>query len=514
MQLKHMRDRRDKHYIYIVKPRQFGFTTYYCIDMLDDALWVPGMSCAIIAHEWDALDRIFGIVKRAYDNIPPEFKPKARTDTVREYQFTNMYNGAILDSSIYVALKVRSGTVLRLHVSEAAYITGERRQELDAGSKQAVPKDGYITEETTGNGFNESYDNFMESRAVPPDKRTKYDYEPLFYSWVENPEYTLPGVIEDGYTPSEIDIKRIALEQFNIVVTDGQLLWRRWKMKQLVRRNQEGTVGLSGDQLFKQEYPLTVIEAFQSGAGSVFDLERLEQSKSRPHLTLDEIYQQIDARGWPDEYKVEYKTKFKDFTDRGFAFWELPQDAEEYVMGADPADGEGSDNLAISVWHKKTFRKIGEYYGKVRPDDGAQIAADVGYVYNTAFIGIESNMLTMVLYLVKTLEYPRYYSRVTFDEKLQKKTRKIGWLTSGKTRDPMIDAFLRLWEEGEVEIPSAITFKEMRTFVKIPRPTGGYKREHASGKHDDMLFADFIAVQMCLYNIPVGRAFAENPLTG
>ena len=35
-------------------------------------------------------------------------------------------------------------------------------------------------------------------------------------------------------------------------------------------------VGLSGDQLFKQEYPLTITEAFQSGAGNVFDASIIE----------------------------------------------------------------------------------------------------------------------------------------------------------------------------------------------------------------------------------------------
>ena len=148
-QLKHLVERGAHRRNRTLKARQFGFTTLYCIDLLDEALWVPGMSCAILGHEREAVDMIFDIVKRAYTNLPDEIKPMVKTDTVRMLRFVQRFDGAPLDNSIYVALKLRSGTVQRLHVTESAYI--KDRQELVAGSLQAVPVTGSISEETTGN---------------------------------------------------------------------------------------------------------------------------------------------------------------------------------------------------------------------------------------------------------------------------------------------------------------------------------------------------------------------------
>lgn len=240
-----MADRGAHRYNLILKARQFGFTTLYCIDLLDEALWVRGMRCAILGHEREALDKIFEIVKRAYKNMPEQLKPRTRTDNVNEYAFTHRFDGAPLDSSIYVALKLRSGTVQNLHVTESAYI--KDRGELNAGSKQAVPATGRISEETTGNGFNEFYDfyDFYDHKNVIDAQ----DYKTYFYAWYENPEYTLQGTLP----PQEITDKilygdeELLRKQYNL--TDGQLLWRRWKINEL--RQNKTAAGFSGIQLFK-----------------------------------------------------------------------------------------------------------------------------------------------------------------------------------------------------------------------------------------------------------------------
>jgi hypothetical protein len=267
VQLKHLAERSAHKRNLILKARQFGFTTLYSIDLLDEALWVHGMTCGIIAHKAQKLPDYFSIVKRAFVNLPDALRPETKTDTKYMYEFTKRFDGEPMDSSIYVATDIRGGTVQKLHVTESAFI--KDRETLNTGSKQAVPLTGWISEETTGNGFNEFYDFYMQWHGRQPE--TKLDYQTYFYAWPEHPEYTLDGTIEI-VTPDEERIRVIAKEQYNIDVTDGQLLWRRWKMKELIQNNK--SLGLSADQLFKQEYPLTVIEAFQSGVGSVFTQEK------------------------------------------------------------------------------------------------------------------------------------------------------------------------------------------------------------------------------------------------
>lgn len=487
IQLAHIAERMAHRYNYIVKYRQGGVTTLYSIDLLDEALWISGMTCAIIAHEAKKLPEYFNIVRRAFINLPEALKPKTKTDTKHMYEFVTRFDGARLDSSIYVATDIRGGTVQNLHVTESAYIKDRLR--LKSASKQAVPLTGRISEETTGNGYNEFYDDYMS--AYNNHAPSEMEYKAYFYSWIIERSYSLQGELTN-ITKEEQDIRRIAKEQYGRDVTDGQLLWRRWKAKELMR-HREG-VGLTGEQLFKQEYPLTVAEAFQSGAGNVFNSEKLDTiNPVRPN--------QLDESAMTGEMALRYKQLIQ----KGWRFWELPKPNKKYNIGVDPSDGEGSDNSCIDVYENDNIEQVAQFYGKVRPDELAELTKEIAEFYNRAFVGVENNQLTTILFLSKI--YDNIYYETKIDEKTMKKSKKLGWNTNTKTRDPMIDEFIIAFDEDTLIIRSNITLNEMRTFV---RKENG-KREHADGKHDDSLFAAFIALQMRKHNRPRVRTFTTKP---
>lgn len=452
IQLKHLEDKGEHRYNLILKARQFGFTTFYCIDLLDDALWVDGVTCGIIAHEAKKLPDYFTIVKRAFENLPEILKPECKTDTKYMYEFVKRFDGKPMDSSIYVSTDIRGGTVQKLHITESAFI--KDRQKLNSGSKQAVPLTGCISEETTGNGFNEFYDFYIschDNRNVK-----EMDYKTYFYPWFLNKEYSLMGELKDK-TSYELEIQSM------YGVTDEQLIWRRWKMREL--ESSSVGVGLNGEQLFKQEYPASIGEAFQSGAGNIFDAEKLEKIKPRKLINT-----QLSALG----VKV----------------WVDVEAEHNYVIGVDPSDGEGADFSCIDVWDIGTSEQVAQYYGKIRPDKLSDLIKEIAVYYNNAFVGVENNLLTTILFLSKI--YNNYYYETVIDERTDRRTKKLGWKTSTKTRDVMIDEFIIAFDEGSLKINSTITISEMRTFV---RGENG-KREHAVGKHDDALFAGFIALQM------------------
>jgi hypothetical protein len=503
IQLKHLQERRNHHRNLILKYRQGGITTLYVIDELDEALWVPGTNCAILAHEQGTLDKIFEIVKRAYDNLPDEIKPGTKTNTVREFKFTKRFDGVDLDSSIYVDLDLRGGTVQRLHITESAYI--KDRQKLAAGSKQAVPKDGWISEETTGNGYEDFYDLYEDSRANP--NPGPYDYKTYFYAWFEDPDYTLPG---DELVIFPEDIQEygdeLALqEKFNL--TDGQLRWRRWKIRELKTKRGTDGIALSGLQLFKQEYPSTINEAFQSGMGNVFDGEKLEQLVTRPGFSRIELYRFIENL-YPQHEWQQRKADVDALLAFHINIWELPIPGHEYVLGCDPSDGLGADYGPIDIWDKNTLHQVAQFYGKARPDELAEIAALMGKFYNKAYAGIENNMLACILFFIKIYDF--YFYTVKVDQKTLKRSKTVGWNTNTKTRNLMIDDFLIDFEEmadNGMVINSPVTVKEMRTFIK--KENG--KREHADGKFDDTLFAAFIARQMIRFYPKVGRVLEQKP---
>jgi hypothetical protein len=311
-----------------LKYRQGGVTTLFCIFYLDEALWTPGYTAAIIAHEREALDKIFQIIERAYDNLPDSIKPTTRQDTLRMLRFQKAYDGQVLDSGIYVAMKLRGGTVQGLHISERAYITGDKSQELEAGSKEAVPLTGRITEETTGNGFNEFHDSFMDDFQNP--NPTALDAKAYFFAWHEHPEYMLPGEVAE---PEQwmIELRdRIAKAYAGKQITDGQLLWYQWKMTSLIKaaRASDDAVKLSGRQLMNQEYPSTILDAFQSGLGNVFDQELLQTYNPQNPIRI------MTSEKVPGE-------KIK--------IWHEPEPGKLYFVGCDPSDGTGGDAGCVAV---------------------------------------------------------------------------------------------------------------------------------------------------------------------
>lgn len=475
--------------------------------MLDDALWTPGMSCAIIAHERETLDKLFQIVKRAVDGIPEAIQPVKKTDTIRTYRFQKTFDGHKLDSEIYVALKLRGGTVQRLHITESAFI--KDREELKIGSKQAVPKTGYISEETTGNGMEGFYDDYMDSlEKYQKGMLTEMDYMPYFYGWFENPEYSLTGELPELTEESKARYGDEEKMRGEYSLTDGQLLWRRWKLDE-IRSNAAGA-GLNVFQRFMQEYPATILEAFQSGVGNVFNLQQLMAQFAKapldPLMAYKLLTQQWEAQSAQERAdNMKKRDSFNLFHKVGVNIWRLPTIGIKYIAGVDPSGGEGSDNTCIDIWEKETLVQVAQYYGKIRPDQGADLAADLCNFYNKAFIGVENNMLSFILFLSKI--YDNYFTEVEIDKRTQRRTVKLGWNTNTKTRDPMIDDFVMLYEEDKVTINSNVTVSEMKTFVK--KDNG--KREHADGKHDDSLIAAMIAIQMRKFEPKHGRVFYNKP---
>lgn len=458
--LKRKGHRRNK----VIKYRQGGFTTFRCIELLDKAIWYPGTTCAIVAHEREAVTKIFRIVKRAYDNLPEEIRPKIKYNNKSELEFIEDFTGRKLDSNIYVALKLRSGTNKYLHISESAYIEGEARQELNAGSKETVPKDGDITEETTANGFNEfqaevdqAIKDWDSENGIPQKYKTKV----YFFSWLENKDYRFEGVKFEDLGELNEEEKRLV----DLGADAEQLAWRRWKIKEIGADN-DSSLLLTPEQKFKQEYPATLQESFQASGKVVFDSDLV------------------------DKIPVVKPVRIEDYV----KYWEEPKDGARYIIGVDPSKGKGVDNAAMSVWDVKEYRKVAEYHGYCDPDVLAQKADTLGRYYNEAFIVVENNILSTILALKDIYPPNKIYTHVRENKITNEKTKELGFPTTVKTRPMLIDNYNKFFRENELYIPSSVSKSEMRTF--IIKESG--KAEHAYGRHDDMLFADMLAV----YGIP------------
>ena len=70
----------------------------------------------------------------------------------------------------------------------------------------------------------------------------------------------------------------------------------------------------------------------------------------------------------------------------------------------------------------------------------------------------------------------------------------LGWRTTILTRPKMVDNFKTAFNEGDIKIYSQDLVDEMKTFVYDKQGTP----RHRPGKHDDLLFASMIALQLHL----------------
>lgn len=187
----------------VLKARQLGITTFFCIYLLDKVLWERNVQAGIIAHTQDDSISIFkDKLKYAFDQLHPNirklFKPMG--DSAKELSFTN-------GSSIRVGTSLRSSTLQYLHISEFGKICckyPEKANEIISGSLNTIHVGQHIFIESTAEGkeghffkmWDRSWNQHIKGEEFGP-----LDFKPFFFPWHKEPRYSLGrkgGAILDG----------------------------------------------------------------------------------------------------------------------------------------------------------------------------------------------------------------------------------------------------------------------------------------------------------------------------
>jgi hypothetical protein len=266
----------------VLKARQLGFTTFIDLLLLDQCLWVPNFSAAIIAHNLDDAGKIFrNKVKYPYDHLPPQLKEKfpCTKETDTELVFAN-------GSNISVTTSARSGTIHGLHVSEMGKIARkfpEKAREIVTGSFNAVPAGGLIFVESTAEGAEGWFhDHVMKAlrRRQQGATETAMDFRLHFYPWYTKPTYaTDPTGVHVSDEMREYFAK--LKQAHGIDLSPQQQAW-------YVSRR-ESNAEDTKDEDMKREFPATPEEAFSvSTMGSIFGrtMEKLRRLGRIGHVDL------------------------------------------------------------------------------------------------------------------------------------------------------------------------------------------------------------------------------------
>jgi hypothetical protein len=246
--------------IVFLKSRQVGMSTYTEARFFQKILFNLAKNAFVLADKDKSSQNIFSMTKRYYDNLHPSLQLKTLKLSTDEILFET-------DSSFRVGTAGsksigRSMTINYFHGSEVAFWANA--DEIISGMFQTIPDspESEIILESTGNGTSGDGAFFFNIVQAGLDPRS--DYLTLFYPWYAQSEYKRK-LIE----PITLDDEEIFLKKtYNL--TDEQLAWRRSKILNEFKGR---------EQLFRQEYPSSIQEAFISTTKALVGLQYIESSR-------------------------------------------------------------------------------------------------------------------------------------------------------------------------------------------------------------------------------------------
>lgn len=447
----------------ILKARQLGFSTLTEGLIFHACATRKNVNALIVAHREDATANLFRMSKLFYDELPAPVKPMMRSSNAQELVFENPSKLRSereakpgLRSRIRCATAGgrgigRSDTLQCVHLSEYAFWPdgADGKAATLAGILQAVPSlpGTMVVIESTANGFEDFKERWDAAVAG------ENDFEPVFFAWFENPDYSMPVVPGTEWTPEERDLKNA------YQLTDEQLQWRRW----CIANNCGGSL-----DMFRQEYPASPGEAFLHSGTGVFDNEQIV-------LRLERLPEPAGRGEFADGEWTESETG-------AIMLYELPEKGVPYVLGGDTA-GEGSDYftaLVIDNVTGKIVAKLRQRYSE--PEYVRQIYA-LGRLYNDALVAIETNFSTYPVMKLQELDYPNQYAREREDTYTRQMKRSFGFRTDRQSRPRAIANLVEVFSSH----PEWFTDRELLEEMLVFCYNEDHRPEALAGKHDDLV---------------------------
>ena len=182
----------------------------------------------------------------------------------------------------------------------------------------------------------------------------------------------------------------------------------------------------------------------------------------------------------------------------------------EYLVSCDTMTGDGSDYSAAVVVDTTTREVCATFKDRIEQKAYAKVINDIGLRYGTALVIIENqNGLTCLHEIKDKYRYPNLYYSVLKLKQIEKKERKrkLGFWQSEATRKLGGDKLEEFLISGELKITCMSIVAELHTWIWNKRG----RRDHAEGKHDDLLMSLTMAMFHMEYTMP--RKASNNRLT-
>ncbi len=244
----------------VVKGRQSGISTYVAGRFYQKTSTNRAVGTFILSHESGTTDKLFKMVKLF--NESSKIAPTIRRSNARELDFEN------LNSVYYVGTAGsgevgRGGTIQLFHGSEVAM--WKNTDDIQTGLMESIPNlpGTEIILESTAKGMgNYFYRMVMDALAK------KNEYRVAFLPWFWMDEYE-EDTTDFSPTHEELEYASLYLRDYDEERQLRKLAWRRVKMN-----------NFGSDWKFKQEYPSTIQEAFQTSGDTLIKAERVVAARN------------------------------------------------------------------------------------------------------------------------------------------------------------------------------------------------------------------------------------------
>lgn len=425
----------------IAKARQKGFSSAilgkFTIRCLDKS---RGTHATVISHEGEATQRLLDRVHYYLNHMngpAPRYGRNSRGELYFPKTESTYYIGTAGSRTFG-----RGDWITDLHCSEYAWWQDPVKH--TAGLFQAVPYNGRIYIESTGNGRNNDFYYMWDNAEA-------MGYTRVFYAWHFDSEYELdlPGNKTSWKpdTPKHNSYLSDLQKQFKL--SDRKMWWYEVKLREM----------REDLRLMQQEYPTTPEECFQATGGAVFNNVQLS---TNPLWVADKSF-------GPYVYKLGNH----------------PQPNLHYVFGGDPSGGTGNDDAAILGICCETAEQVFELANNtINPINFGRLLVDIGKAYNEAYLVCEGNNhgAAVIPYLKEN--YPRHR---LYKCKLETKSAppKYGWYNTAFTKHALVG--LMLEQLDQITLYGIQTVKELKGFEENAEG-------QMSGKEDNLVIATGLAM--------------------
>ncbi len=427
--------------IIVLKPRQAGFSTLvsamFCHKMFTEEFF-QGIA---MADKHGRTQSIANIYRTFYDELEDALKPNCSILN-SEQLFFDVFRSGVNFETANDPNAGRSGTRKFAHLSEAAFY--RYAGEIDDGIQNSIPlgEDTYIIKESTANGKAGIGKPFFELWSAA--KRNESIYKPFFVSWFEVDDYRI-------HPPDNFKLDRIEkdLIKQHPEITPANLMWRRLKIKEY--QGDEESL-LSPDERFKQDFPSNDVEAFLSTGMPVFDPQEMEHAirkvTTRTSLNLKNT--------------LNIRSSFIEMFKKQLVIYSPPRGGIRYFIGADVAEGLAVGDASSVCILDHEYNQVCSWHGKIDPDLFGHLLIDLAKFYNNAVLCPEvNNMGHTTVTTIRNENYSRIYRETVEDKITKEKTVKLGWRTTAKSKETMLNELGRLFRE------KAINFRDKNLVVEM-----------------------------------------------